>query len=92
MNYFCFSIYTTEILEAQKIIKDAQYNIWKKSMSNDWLYADDRRTFSVAEFYTQLRWAQRIEGPIQSTKETMTSIYDLFKVAGTGKKKILVEG
>ena len=61
-------------------------------MSNDWLYDDDRRYLSVTEFYTELEWTKMLKGAILTKEERMTSIYDLFKVAGTGNKKIFIQG
>ena len=61
-------------------------------MSNDWLYPDDRRNFSVAEFYTELRWLRMLKGAIFTKQESMTSIYDLLVIAGRGNKKIVIEG
>ena len=61
-------------------------------MSNDWLYPDDRSHFPVAEFYTELEWVRMIRGPILTTEKSMISIFDLLTVAGTGNKKIFIEG
>ena len=85
-------MFIPDIAEIQHKVKDALNNIWKNFMSNDWLYPDDRRTFSVAEFYTDLRWVKMLKGPIHLRKETMASIYDLLTLAGTGNKELFIEG
>ena len=46
----------------------------------------------MTEFYTELEWTKMLKGAILTKEEPMTSIYDLFTVAGTGKKKIFIEG
>ena len=61
-------------------------------MSNDWLYDDDRRNFSVVGYYTELEWVRMLRGPIQTTERTMISIYDLFPAVGTENKKIFIQG
>ena len=63
-------------------------------MSNDWLYDDDRRKFSLVQFYTELEWTRILEGPIHLTEHTMTSIYDLFTIdlVKTGFAKIFIQG
>ena len=61
-------------------------------MCNDWLCDDDRSYFSVTEFYTELQWIRMLKGVTQIKEESMTSIYDLFTVVGTGNKKIFIEG
>ena len=68
------------------------YNMWKNCMSNDWLYDDDRSNFSVLEFYTELVWAKMLKGAIQITELSMISIFELLTIAGTGNKKIFIEG
>ena len=78
--------------EIQRQVKDALYNLWKNSMSNDWLYPVSRTSFPVMEFYTDLKWTKTLKGPIHLRKETMASIYDLLTLAGTGNKKLFIEG
>ena len=82
------------IAEVQQLVKVALYNLWKNSMSNDWLYDDDRRKFSLVQFYTQLEWTRMLEGPIHITEHTMTSICDLFTIdlVKTGIAKIFIQG
>ena len=61
-------------------------------MSNDWLRDEDRRNFSVTEFYTELEWVRMIKGAIRTTEKSMTSIFDLLTITGTGNKKLYIEG
>ena len=61
-------------------------------MSNDWLRDEDRRNFSVTEFYTELEWVRMIKGAIRTTEKSMISIFDLLTIAGTGNKKLYIEG
>ena len=61
-------------------------------MSNDWLRDEDRRNFSVTEFYTELEWVRMIKGAIHTTERSMISIFDLLTIAGTGNKKLYIEG
>ena len=46
----------------------------------------------MTDFYTELQWVRMLAGAIHITRQPMTSIFDLLTVAGTGKKKILIEG
>ena len=78
--------------DIQQQVKDALYNMWKNCMSNDWLYDDDRSNFSVLEFYTELEWAKMLKGAIHITELSMISIFELLTIAGTGNKKIFIEG
>ena len=68
------------------------FNIWKNSLSNDWLYQDARNYFSLVEYYTELEWTRMLKGPIKTTEKLLNSIYDLFTTVGIGNKKIYIEG
>ena len=85
---------SADVAEIQKLTRESLERKFKNALLHDWIPRDKAKTFSVKDFYVELKWTRTVKGAIRNTKTRIKSLHAMFNFTTLGQKRtnILVEG